>query len=684
MKNSYILLLVLTTLQSYAQYPSYEWGRRVGGTGREEGFSIDTDDAGNVYLTGGFNESMDLDPFIAVDEIVSNGKTDIFIQKLNKGGFLEWGRHIGGPFEDGGRAICADRMGNVFTTGKFQGEFDFNPGSGTFQLANQTQHDSYYVQKLNSEGDFQWAIGGQESGRSGGISIDTDGEGNAYVLGFFNDTLEVGHSRLISAGLNDIFIQKLSAKGGTLWSRRIGGSKSDFPASIKVDEMGNSYISGVFQSTVDFDPAVGMHFLAGSENHANGFVLKLDPDGFFEWVLHIKSTQDGIRAGNIALDADNNVYNTGVFTSSAQFITETGSETLSGVMDNIFVQKIDAEGKLLWLKQLDSTSLIFAPSMAVDAQKNVYVSASFGEQINLDPEQSNYSLVAVDGFDSFTLKLDSTGQFAWARHIGGNDAQISRSVATSPNKDVYVMGEFGTEVDLDMDGIGSRFISMGSTDLFLQKLSQCGILLREEITACSPFTWRNGLSYTDNVESLVYRLPDAAPDGCDSVFVLNLTINKVSDNTVTSGGTTIIANNANASYQWLDCDDDYAPIEGEQAQDFRATVNGNFAVALTENSNGCKDTSDCVAILTVATEDYNAGPTFKVYPNPGYDHFFIDLAKAYNTARVYVLDSHGQEIAHYAFKNTERLYVPLREMAGIYYARVVVPDRVTVLKLIKN
>jgi len=70
--------------------------------------------------------------------------------------------------------------------------------------------------------------------------------------------------------------------------------------------------------------------------------------------------------------------------------------------------------------------------------------------------------------------------------------------------------------------------------------------------------------------------------------------NPTIDNSVTANGPTILANQAAATYQWVDCDNTFAPIIGEMNQSFTATVTGNYAVEI--EVEGCVDISACELI----------------------------------------------------------------------------------------
>jgi uncharacterized protein YceK len=114
-------------------------------------------------------------------------------------------------------------------------------------------------------------------------------------------------------------------------------------------------------------------------------------------------------------------------------------------------------------------------------------------------------------------------------------------------------------------------------------------------TACDTYTWMDGITYIVSNDTATYILTNMA--GCDSVVTLDLTIIGVSDITTALDGLTISANNASATYQWLDCNNSFAEILGETNQDYTPAEDGSYAVKLTED--GCVDTSACVIISTV-------------------------------------------------------------------------------------
>lgn len=68
------------------------------------------------------------------------------------------------------------------------------------------------------------------------------------------------------------------------------------------------------------------------------------------------------------------------------------------------------------------------------------------------------------------------------------------------------------------------------------------------------------------------------------------------------------------TYQWVDCNNDNAPIGGAVAQSYSPSVSGNYACLLT--TNGCEALSDCVAVELLSNSEFSAGPALVLYPNP--------------------------------------------------------------------
>ena len=107
-------------------------------------------------------------------------------------------------------------------------------------------------------------------------------------------------------------------------------------------------------------------------------------------------------------------------------------------------------------------------------------------------------------------------------------------------------------------------------------------------------------------------------NGNTSTQTQSVTVNTVDVN-ITQAGSELIADAAGAAYQWLDCDNGNALINGETNQTFTPVATGNYAVEVTEN--GCVDTSSCFLVDYSGLDDLSFASIF-VYPNPSNDGYF--------------------------------------------------------------
>lgn len=201
-------------------------------------------------------------------------------------------------------------------------------------------------------------------------------------------------------------------------------------------------------------------------------------------------------------------------------------------------------------------------------------------------------------------------------------------------------------------------------------------------TECNSFTWINGNTYTSSNNTATYNIVGGAANGCDSLVTLNLTINGVTNLSTTISGETITANNTSATYSWLDCNNNYAVITGQNGSSFTPTVNGNYAVELTQN--GCVDTSACVAISTLGIIENTFGDNLIVYPNPTNGNFTIDLGNKFGNAEIQITDMLGKVIEIKSLINTQKLDLFIQEPDGTYIVTVRADNKKAIIRILKN
>ena len=97
---------------------------------------------------------------------------------------------------------------------------------------------------------FAVTFGGVSNDKAYNIAVDSSG--NTYITGYFQSTVDFGGGDITSAGAGDIFVLKLNSSGEFQWINNYGDTLSDWGYGIAVDSSSNVYITGYFIGTVDF------------------------------------------------------------------------------------------------------------------------------------------------------------------------------------------------------------------------------------------------------------------------------------------------------------------------------------------------------------------------------------------------------------------------------------------------
>lgn len=400
---------------------NFLWAKSMGGISNEEGSSIAVDEQGNVYSTGIFSNTIDLDPGIGIANFSSFGNSDFYISKLDSAGNFLWAKQIGGISRDFSRSIAIDFTGNVVLTGGFNGTVDFDP-----------------------------------------------------------DTLI--NSPLTTNGSGDVFVLKLTSAGEKIWAVNMGGGVFDYGYSLALDPFGNIYTTGVYQGQADFDPGILVNNLNSVQLGADIFVSKLNASGNFVWAKSLGGIADEYGLG-IAVDKFQNVYTTGVFGLTADFDPGVSTfDLVSGGFEDIFVSKLDVFGNFVWAKSFKGTNLTpdAGNSISLDTSGNVYTTGYYQATLDFDPSLGIFNLTSAGGADVFISKLNANGDFIWAKSFGGSSSDYANSIYADKKRSILTTGTFGGVADFDPDSTVFNLTAFGiNNDAFVHKLGSATVGLSE-------------------------------------------------------------------------------------------------------------------------------------------------------------------------------------------------------------
>ncbi|MES2394611.1 MAG: SBBP repeat-containing protein [Bacteroidota bacterium] len=309
-------------------------------------------------------------------------------------------------------------------------------------------------------------------------SITTDKFGNVYSTGSFMDTVDFdpgpGASILISPPGNSSssFIRKLDRHGNLVWVKSFGINSGG--VSITTDTAGNVYTTGWFQGTLDFDPGINVYNLTNGQM----FISKLDTAGNFVLAKNIVGMGSGLNVVAIKADDFGNIYTTGIFSYSVDFNpgSVTYDLTSAGNYD-IFINKFNVLGDFVWAKRIGGVNFDNVNALAVDRFGSVYTAGYFQGTIDFDPGSTISNLNSAGNYDGYLNKLDSAGNFVWAKKMGGTGADEASAITTDVLGNIYTAGYFPGTVDFDPDLGIYNLTSSGNDDIFITKLTMSGVFV---------------------------------------------------------------------------------------------------------------------------------------------------------------------------------------------------------------
>lgn len=390
---------------------------------------------------------------------------------------FDWAYNNGTPVQDEGHAIVTDATNHVYTVGRFRGTADFDPGDAVFELTSDN-NDDIYIQKVNSSGELVWAK--QIGGTSFDVvhDIDLDQSGNIYIVGSFFGVADFdpsdGLSEMTSYGLEDAFVIKMSPDGELIWMKQFGGEYTDECIAVEIDQFGDVYTTGRFQTTADFQPGEGSVLLSASGfSDDEIFLCKHSSDGDIMWAKKMGGSLNE-QPTDICINNINQVYLTGFYYGSGDYDGNDGVATLiaQGYTDG-FIACYTLDGDYQWAHTIGGVGYDVGHALVSDGLARIYVAARFENTIDVDPGASEFNLTASMQ-DIAIMKFETDGSFLWAKQWGGTGVDVPQSMDIDALQQIYCTGSFQGTADFDGNNSTLNLTSAGSEDIFISKMDTDG------------------------------------------------------------------------------------------------------------------------------------------------------------------------------------------------------------------
>lgn len=317
--------------------------------------------------------------------------------------------------------------------------------------------------------------------------------------------IDLGSGNIIN-GLDsfNIYVAKFNSKGACAWVSRFGGDHSQTVSGLACDATGNTYATGSFSNTTRFRTIKISASSTKTYPSSNFYLVKLNPSGDPVWIKRSKSTgrDDGSK---ITCDASGNVYVAGTFDKEFEC---DGQLVQSKGRSDLFVMKLNPQGKVLWLKNYGDATENGCNALYYEGEKVyastsletghgykallVCLSASSGEPLWNKEVGSNRSSIesitvtkdnsvlitgnmesrhTFDARELFVTKLSSDGNDIWTKRFTGG-FPCGRSITTDKNDFIYVTGEFSDSLRMGR----LTAIAYPKDDIFFAKLNSAGVV----------------------------------------------------------------------------------------------------------------------------------------------------------------------------------------------------------------
>jgi hypothetical protein len=260
--------------------------------------------------------------------------------------------------------------------------------------------------------------------------------GDIYVTGFFQDTLDIGGGipSITTNSINgSIYIAKYNSSLNPIGLKQLIGTYDIILTqvySLATSSNGDLYVTGSYNGTLSIDDSI--MYITNTGEFGNGFIAKYNSDFTPSKLVSINST-NFLIGYSIAISNNDDVYLTGEYKGTLSI----GSFTYTSVYNNGFLAKYNSSLIPNKLVSIDSTEFSLGLSIAISSNDDVYITGGYYGKLSIG--DFTYTSIKLNGF---LAKYNSSLIPNKLVSIDSIKGSVGFSIAISNNGHVYLAGNF--------------------------------------------------------------------------------------------------------------------------------------------------------------------------------------------------------------------------------------------------
>lgn len=696
-------IFILLSTQSFAQHPySLDWVNTFGGASVPYENAVDAE--GNIYTMGTFPGSMDFDAS-SNSQILQHLKSGNFnyVSKYDPYGNLEWALSLNGGKHDtfGGikevTGFATDVAGYSYVSGYLADSLLVSSTVFSDQFYPLNPYQSFLM-KISPNGKVLWVkqFGGgskKNHARINDISVDIN-QNLLLTGGAFNYTnYDFNGGYFPDTATGSIFVMRVDSGANRQLFKFYSGTEGPaYATGITSNQNGDIAIGGIFSDTLFFSPTITLYseFIrhpTGLQLFDDFFVAQLNSNGDVVFAHSINSKDYASFPGRrirLTLDDSGNLTSIcGVFdTTRIDNGTPSFVKTSSQRWASLMIQ-FDSQGSINWTNYYDQPNGRFSHyDFMTHENGDIYMTGTLIDTAGFDLYQPSVMDTSTGGGRVYLLKLNSAGQYQWHLTLPGDGYAFAHCIAIDSSENIHLGGIYNQTIDFDpSQGIYEKAYRSNMLGInFNLKIKPFQTsTVQSSLIGCDSLI-HQGKVYYDNGFIIDTLTSSTSSDSIvrSEIFIIvaDTTIFRLANGTLNSGEWRA------SNYQWVDCNDNFAPIPGANRKYFVPQKIGSYAVEVTVE--GCKTLSMCYDYDQLSLDDVN-GPETKIYPNPTSGKIIIETQEGERCTNVKIVNTTGQVVLDAYNQEEINQSVDLSHLPnGVYFLQMTINSKPYVQKIVKN